>query len=97
MIHPLEKIFEEAVEQASDGKGEERHGNGKCFMTQPWVSLADTHGTGFLTGQAQKKIMEAVKNKEATNYLWYKREMLGAINYLAMALLYEERIDDGRH
>jgi hypothetical protein len=89
-MHPLERIFEEAVEQVSSGKGDERHGNGTGFLSQPWVSITDTHGVGFLTGQAHKKIMEAVKNREDTNYLWYKRELLGAINYLAMSLLYEE-------
>ena len=90
----IEKIFDEALDQINQGKGNERHGNGLEFIQQPWVSITDTHGIGFLTGQAQKKIMEAVKNKEDTNYLWYKREILGAINYLAMALLYEETKDD---
>lgn len=86
----LENVFEEALDQVNQGKGNERHGNGQDFMQQPWVGITKTHGVGFLTGQAQKKIMEAVANKEDTNYLWYKREILGAINYLAMALLYEE-------
>lgn len=90
----LENIFDEALDQVNQGKGNERHGNGQDFLDQPWVSITKTHGVGFLTGQAQKKIMEAVKNKEDTNYLWYKREILGAINYLAMALLYEENSDD---
>lgn len=93
MNHPLERIYQQALEQVSSGKGDERHGNGKCFLSQPWVSITQTHGTGFLTGQAQKKIIEAVKNKEQTNYLWYKREILGAINYLAMSLLYDEDLN----
>ena len=90
--HPLERIFELALEQATKGKGEERHGNGTDFTDQPWVGLAKAHGSGFLTGQAQKKIMEAVANREETNYLWYEREILGAINYLAMNLIYEKEL-----
>lgn len=90
--HPLERIFALALEQATQGKGEERHGNGGDFVSQPWVGLARVHGTGFLTGQAQKKIMEAVANKPESNYLWYEREMLGAINYLAMALIYDKEL-----
>lgn len=91
-MHPLELIFEKAVEQATKGKGDERHGNGKDFMKQPWVDLAKIHGTGFLTGQAHKKLMEAVSNREETSYLWYERELLGAMVYLAMALLYEREM-----
>jgi hypothetical protein len=89
-FHPLELIFERAVEQAADGKGSERHGNGNDFLKQQWVSLAETHGTGFLTGQAQKKLTEAVANRTSDNYDWYERELLGAINYIAMALLKEK-------
>ena len=90
--HPLERIFELALEQATKGKGEERHGNSTDFTDQPWVGLAKVHGSGFLTGQAQKKIMEAVANREDSNYLWYEREILGAINYLAMNLIYEKEL-----
>ena len=90
--HPLERIFELALEQATKGKGEERHGNGTDFTDQPWVGLAKVHGSGFLTGQAQTKIMEAVANREDSNYLWYEREILGAINYLAMNLIYEKEL-----
>jgi len=92
--HPLERIFTLALQQATNGKGSERHGkNVTDFTEQPWVSLAKVHGTGFLTGQAQKKIMEAVANKKEADYLWYEKEILGAINYLAMALIYDKELD----
>jgi hypothetical protein len=89
-FHPLELIFEQAVKQASEGKGSERHGSKNDFLKQQWVTLAETHGVGFLTGQAQKKLTEAVTNKTADNFDWYERELLGAINYIAMAILKEK-------
>lgn len=89
MEHPLKDVFDLALAQATQGKGNERHSNGSEFMEQPWVGLANVHGTGFLTGQAQKKIMEAVANKGKADYAWYEKEMLGAIVYLAMAIIHD--------
>lgn len=83
--HPLSNVFDAALSQVTDGKGAERHGQGADFMTQPWVDLARTHGIGFLTGQAAKKLREA--QGFDTQEAW-EREMLGAINYAAMAILY---------
>ena len=91
-MHPLEVIFKKAVDQVASGKGNERHGDGGDFMIQPWVNITKLHGRGFLTGQAQKKLEEAVRKRVGHNYDWYERELLGAINYLAMALLAEYEI-----
>lgn len=57
--HPLQKVFDEVINQVSKGKGEERHGNGKEFMQQPWRDLCDTYGVGFAFGQCQKKLAES--------------------------------------
>lgn len=84
--HPLQKVFDEVINQVSKGKGEERHGNGKEFMQQPWYSLAETHGIGFLTGQAGKKLGEA---QGMIDDRW-RREMIGAVVYAMMALLYDD-------
>lgn len=84
--HPLQGVFDDCIDQAASGKGEERHGHGKPFMKQPWVELGDTYGTGFLFGQAAKKLSEAqsLPTPEAR-----RRERIGAINYIAMGILYE--------
>lgn len=83
--HPLQQIFDMAVDQVASGKGAERHGNGKPFLDQRWVHLADTYGVGFLFGQAGKKLEEA----QAMDGDRRQREILGAINYAAMGLLYQ--------
>ena len=90
--HPLMGVFQAAVAQATSGKGEERHGKGSSFMDQPWVDLAKTHGIGFLTGQADKKLREASKNFGIGSDEWWEKEMLGALNYIAMAILYKKGI-----
>lgn len=89
--HPLQKVFDDVIAQVANGKGEERHGNGKDFMKQPWYSLAETHGIGFLTGQAGKKLDEA---QGMLDERW-KREMLGAIAYMTMAVIYND-MDGGK-
>lgn len=51
---------------------------------EKWLEIARTHGIGFLTGQAEKKLKEA----QGMDADAWEREMLGAINYAAMAMLY---------
>lgn len=82
--HPLQAVFDRCIEQVASGKGEERHGKGLEFFEQPWVDIARTHGIGFLTGQAEKKLREA----QSMDADAWEREMLGAINYAAKAILY---------
>lgn len=84
--HPLQGVFDDCIEQAARGKGEERHGNGKSFMKQPWVDRTDTYGTGFLFGQAAKKLSEAQSLPTPEARL---RERIGAINYIAIGILHD--------
>lgn len=84
--HPLQGVFDDCIDQAASGKGEERHGHGKPFMKQPWVTLGDTYGTGFLYGQAAKKLSEAQSLPTPEARL---RERIGAINYIGMGILYD--------
>jgi hypothetical protein len=88
-VHPLELIFKDAVAQATGGKGERHGGDAVPFYKQQWVFQAKVHGSGFLTGQASKKLTEAVGRRRIDDLddEAYERELLGAINYLAMALL----------
>ena len=73
------------VEQVSFGKGNERHGKGEPFARQKWVRLAREHGIGFLTGQAEKKWIEANESIIATDDERYVREVTGAMVYSLMA------------
>jgi len=84
--HPLQGVFDDCIDQAASGKGEERHGHGKPFMKQPWVTLGDTYGTGFLFGQAAKKLSEAQSLPTPEARL---REHIGAINYIGMGILHD--------
>jgi hypothetical protein len=90
-ISHLAKILSEVLEQITQGKGQERHGGGVPFQDQPWKHILDNVGDGFSTGQALKKIFEL---KSLTNLASYKREVLGAIAYLCMSLMYKEYINE---
>jgi len=83
----FESILKAVSAQVFDGKGKERHGLDIPFEEQPWKHILDNVGDGFSTGQALKKIFEL---KSLTNSASYKREVLGAIAYLAMSLMYRE-------
>ena len=80
-------VLQKALYQAQDGKGAERHGNGLSFMDQPALTITRAVGLGFPLGQAMKKIQECQRmDPDAA-----KRELLGAINYLAAAILSLEK------
>jgi hypothetical protein len=77
-------VLQKALYQAQDGKGAERHGNGLSFLEQPALTITRAVGLGFPLGQAMKKIQESQRmDTDAA-----KRELLGAINYLAAAVLF---------
>jgi hypothetical protein len=77
-------VLQKALYQAQDGKGAERHGNGLSFTEQPALTITRAVGLGFPLGQAMKKIQESQRmDPDAA-----KRELLGAINYLAAAVLF---------
>ena len=77
-------VLRDALEEAQEGKGAVRHGNGLSFMDQPALTITRAVGLGFPLGQAMKKIQECQRmDTDAA-----KRELLGAINYLAAAVLF---------
>lgn len=82
--HPLYAPLLAAIEQAMYGKGGRHGGAVTPFLEQQWVALAKSHGIGFLTGQAAKKLNEAAAGKSGEAY---ERELLGAIVYIGMAIL----------
>lgn len=82
--YPLFAVLNDALNQAQIGKGAERHADGQPFTEQPVLSITRAVGLGFPLGQAMKKIQECQRmDADAA-----KRELLGAINYLAAAILY---------
>ena len=87
--HPLFTPLSAAILQATSGKGERHGGDATPFFDQLWLRVADTHGSGFLTGQAAKKLDEAVASHEPGTE-GYRRELLGAIVYIGMALLFDD-------
>lgn len=84
-------VLADVLYQVFEGKGKERHGNGIDFSAQPWRYISDNVGNGFCIGQAMKKLMEV---KNLTNIAAYKRELLGAIVYIVMAIMHREYTDN---
>ncbi len=91
-------ILQQASNQVFSGKGQERHGHGLRLECQPWKTITDNVGTGFVLGQAMKKLMELKTFTPKDNsqeeidkaYAAWKREALGAIVYTVMAIMYRD-------
>lgn len=86
----LERVLMAALSQAQDGKGAERHARpGERFEDQQIVKVGEWLGnTGFQVGQGVKKAIESTRLPTAERRI---KELLGAINFLAAAVLIEER------
>lgn len=88
----LERVLCAAYEQASAGKGKERHAAGDNFNNQPILTigrlLKSADGEAY---QAIKKTREALMMHRRGNTEAAIKELLGAINYLAaVAILVSE-------
>ena len=86
--HPLVEIFQDAVIQAADGKGMERHGTSKDFTEQPLYDIAKLTGQKGPMYQVFKKTHEAIHCLEKGTFTKEEAytELLGALVYLgAMA------------
>lgn len=84
--HPLYPVFMAAIDQCMNGKGERHGGAATPFLEQPWLHYAKMHGRGFLSGQCAKKLEEAASTREGPAF---ETEILGAIVYAGMAILYD--------
>ena len=86
--HSLTCVLARAYEQAAKGKGAVRHADGRPFTEQPMQTISELLGTheGLLY-QAMKKIQESNRLEKEPAI----RELLGAINYLAGAIIFLER------
>ena len=91
--HPLAEIFEDAIHQASGGKGMQRHGTTPNFLDQPIFHIAKLTGPSGPLYQVLKKSHEALychANGTFTKAEAYN-ELLGALVYLgAVTLLFKE-------
>ncbi len=81
--HPLQIAFDLAIEQATKGKGVRHGGDSIPFYDQRWKRLADLHGEGFLTGQAQKNFEEALAKEGDAK----ERGLVEAMVWIAMSVL----------
>ena len=94
----LRVVLDRAYDQASRGKGRERHANGEPFEDQLIVKLGQFlgHSTDGNVFQACKKAIESKRLPRDRAVA----ELLGAINYLAGAvIILEDRPEsstDGR-
>lgn len=84
---PLATVLQQALDQAQSGKGKERHANDKPFLKQPIMEIGRMVGLGYQTGQAMKKAQEAVGMHDRGEPDRAAAELLGAINYLAAAIM----------
>lgn len=97
-IPHFRQILDTVLREVTQGKGKERHGLESKFSEQPWKYITDGVGTGFTIGQAIKKLIEIknfheerINTSKDPNYLAaYKREALGAIVYIVMAIMWTE-------
>jgi len=90
---PLREVLNRALEQAAHGKGADRHANGQPFTDQPIMVIARMSGLAFHIGQSMKKAQEASTMAGRGNPQNAVFELLGAINYLAAAVIL---IEEGR-
>ncbi|HZZ05642.1 hypothetical protein [Paraburkholderia sp.] len=87
----LASVLRRAFDQAAKGKGAERHAQGAPFEAQPMQTISDLVGIGFVLGQAMKKAQEAQRLPHDAAV----RELLGAINYIAGAVIFMEKNHHG--
>lgn len=86
--HPLYEAFDDAVKQATKGKGVRHGGEATPFMDQPWHQVAKHTGVGGLVFQMVKKAQEACGKDEQESF---ERELLGALVYGGAAYLYVKK------
>jgi hypothetical protein len=79
----LAAVLSDAFDQAARGKGKERHSTGEPFEQQVMVEGARRFGVGSMFYQSFKKTEES----QRLPYERARAEILGAINYLAGAVI----------
>lgn len=94
---PLKRVLDAAYDQSARGKGAERHANSLPFDKQPIMTITSDVGIGFPLGQAAKKLTESIGMRERGRPDSARLELLGAIVYLAAAIIQlEKEIKDAK-
>lgn len=83
MNHILEIAFDDALKRATEGKGEERHGRGIPFISQPIMTELNQLGPIGHVYQIRKKALESIHMPPHRAAL----EMLDIIIYAAAVYL----------
>ena len=79
----LEEVYAMAHEDASGGKGKERHADDNPYQEQP-IMWIEKYFKSYQLGQSVKKLHESQRlPKEAAI-----NELLGAINYIAAHVIF---------
>lgn len=85
----LYSVLMDALDQACNGKGKERHANDKPFEEQPMQTHCDALGSPQgMAYQVMKKTAEAMGMADPAHQI---RELLGAINYAAGMIIWINR------
>jgi len=79
----LLNVLDDAVKQAQNGKGRERHADGQPYEQQP-IMWIEEYFRSYQLGQAIKKIHESQRLPLDAAV----QELLGAINYIAAHIIY---------
>lgn len=93
---PLATILNAALDQASAGKGHDRHSDNKPFLSQPILEIPRMLGIGGVGGhvyQIMKKSQEANRMAMRGRYDAAVRELYGVINYAAAAVILIQEIE----
>lgn len=78
-------VLNQAEQQASAGKGKDRHADDQPFEEQP-IAWIEKYFKSYQLGQAVKKMHESQRlDKNAAI-----KELLGAINYIAARVIFLE-------
>ena len=90
----LAAVLQQALDHAQHGKGKERHNTHDApFRGQHMLTECDAQGgIGFTIGQARKKAVEALHLPTRERQI---NELLGAINYLAGAVIWLGEENEG--
>ena len=80
----LAVVLVDAYKQASEGKGKDRHATNNPFDKQPLLEISRMVGIGGPLFQAMKKCQEATRLPTVDRQV---AELLGAINYIASAVI----------
>ena len=79
----LKSVFDEAMKQASEGKGKERHADDCSPFEKQTICWIERQGLDFARGQAVKKIVESMRLEPRAAI----EELLGAMNYIAACVI----------